>query len=85
MTLTIVLPPELEHALREQAAQSGQDLTAFILQAVREKIVKSRTLEEVCAPFAGAVEASGISEEEFDRFFDEARTEAWQQRQGNSP
>jgi hypothetical protein len=40
MTLTITLPPELEQKLREQAARGGQDLNAFILQAILEKIAR---------------------------------------------
>jgi predicted transcriptional regulator len=81
MTLTIDLPRELEEALRQHAARSGQDLSAFVLQAVREKIAKARTFEEVCAPFARAVEATGMTGDEFDRFFEEIREEIWQEKQ----
>jgi predicted transcriptional regulator len=85
MTLTIDLPPDLEQKLRQQAARSGQDVSAFVLQAVQEKIARARTFAEVCAPFARAVEASGISDEEFDRFFEEVREEVWQEKQGKRP
>ncbi len=82
MTLMIDLPPDLEKALRQFAARSGQDMSAFVLQAVREKIAKARTFEEVCAPFAEAVAAAGMTDEEFDRFFEEVREEVWQEKQG---
>jgi len=85
MTLTIYLPPDLEQKLRQQAARSGQDVSTFVLQAVQEKIARTRTFDEVCAPFAQAVEASGISDEEFDRFFEEVREEVWQEKQGKRP
>ena len=85
MTLIIDLPPDLEKTVRQHAAQSGQDVTAFVLQAVHEKIAKARTFEEVCAPFAQAVAASGITDEEFDRFFEEVREEVWQEKQGQRP
>jgi predicted transcriptional regulator len=85
MTVTIDLPPELETNLTEQAARSGQNVHALILQAIREKIAKARTFDEICAPFAQAVAASGISDEEFDRFFEEAREEIWQEKQSNRP
>jgi hypothetical protein len=46
--VTIDLPPELEKALRQQAARNGQDVSAFVLQAVQEKIAKARALDEIC-------------------------------------
>jgi predicted transcriptional regulator len=85
MPVTIDLPPELEQTIHEHAARNRQDVTAFVLQAVREKIARTHTFDEACAPFAQAVEASGISDEEFDRFFEEAREEVWQEKQGKKP
>lgn len=78
MTVIINLPPDLESTLRQQAARSGQEVSAFVLDAVKEKIAKSRTLDEVCAPFAQAVAAAGISDQEFDQFFEQSREEVWQ-------
>jgi predicted transcriptional regulator len=80
MTVTIDLPPELEEALRQQAVQTGQDVQVFVLQAVKEKIARALTFDEVCAPFARAVEATGMTDEEFDRFFEEVREEVWQEK-----
>jgi hypothetical protein len=81
MTVTISFPPDLESTLRQQAARSGQEVSAFVLDAVKEKIAKARTLDEVCAPFARAVTAAGISDEEFDEFFEQSREEVWQEKQ----
>ena len=47
MTVTINLPKELEKRLLEQAAKSGQDVGTFVLQAVKEKIAKVTTVEEM--------------------------------------
>jgi hypothetical protein len=77
--------PELEERLRQQAARSGQAVSAFVLRAVEEKIARSRTFDEICAPFARAVEATGMTDEEFDRFFEEARDEVWKEKQGKKP
>ena len=85
MSVSINLPPELEQTLRQQAARTGQDVSAFVLQAVREKIARARTFDEVCAPFARAVEAVGITDEEFDDFVEEVREEVWQEKQGKKP
>ncbi len=84
MTLSIELPPEVETALRLQAAQSGQDLRSFVVQAVKEKIGRVGSLREICAPFAKSVEESGMSDEEFDRFFEERRDEVWRQKQDSA-
>jgi hypothetical protein len=82
MTLTIDLPPELEEVLRQHAERSGQDVKEFVIRAVREKIAKARTFDQLCAPFAQAVEQTGISEDEFDRFFEEVREDIWREKQG---
>ena len=84
MTLTIDLPVDLEKTVRQQAARRGQDVTGFVLQAVEEKVAKARTLEEICRPFAKAVAATGITDQEFDDFFEEARNEVWQEKQGQA-
>jgi hypothetical protein len=84
MTLNIDLPPDVEETLRLQAARSGQDVRAFVVQAVREKIGRAGTFQEVCAPFSKAVDASSVSDEEFDRFFEERRDEVWRQKQDNA-
>ena len=83
MTLMIDLPPELEQALRLQAARTGRDMTSLVVQAVQEQIARSRPFDEICAPFARAVAASGMTDGEFDRFLEEARQETWRAKRDN--
>jgi hypothetical protein len=85
MTLTIDLPPDLEKTVRVEAAKNGQEVNVYVLQAVREKIAKARSFDEVCSPFVQAVEATGITDEEFDRFFEEVREEVWEEKQDRTP
>lgn len=85
MTVMIDLPPDLEKTVRQEAARNGQDVTAFVVQAIREKIAKARSFDDVCAPLAQAVAATGMSDDEFDRFFEEARDEVWHEKQGKKP
>jgi hypothetical protein len=82
MTLMIDLPVDLEQELRDRATRTGQDVTALVVQAVREQIARSRTFDETCAPFAQAVEASGMTDREYGQFFEEVRDRAWHDRQG---
>jgi predicted transcriptional regulator len=81
MALTIDLPPDLEKTVRQQAAKKGQDVSAFVVQAVNEKLAKMRSFDEVCAPLTQAITATGISDDELDRFFEEVREEVWQEKQ----
>ena len=40
MSVTIDLPPELEQSLRQYASWSRQEVSAIVVQAVREKIAR---------------------------------------------
>lgn len=77
MSVILEISPDLDEAVRQQAAKNGQDVNAFILKAVNEKLTKACSFDEVCTPFAEAVAATGITEDEFDHFFEEARDEVW--------
>jgi hypothetical protein len=85
MTVTIDLPPELETTLRQHAAGSGQDVRTFVLQAVQEKIARAQTFDQVCAPFASAVEAAGMSDDELETFFEGVREDVWQDKRKHGP
>jgi hypothetical protein len=85
MSVTIELPSDLELIVRTQAARVGQDVSAFVLQAIQEKITKAITLDQVCAPFAEAVVGTEMSEEEFDQFFEEVREEVLQEKRVQRP
>ncbi|HVC97555.1 MAG TPA: ribbon-helix-helix domain-containing protein [Pirellulales bacterium] len=83
MSVTINLPAELERSVRQHAARTGQDVSEFVLQAVKEKVAKACSFDEVCAPFAEAVAASGVSDREFDHFFEQVRDEVWHEKEGS--
>jgi hypothetical protein len=44
MSVTIVFPPDIEATLRERLARVPQNVTAFVVEAVREKLSRSQTL-----------------------------------------
>ncbi len=86
MTITITLTPETEETLRKRAAESGQTLEAFLQQLVeREARDGNRpaapTFDDILAPVRKGFQDSGLTEEELTGLFEEAREEAWQQRQ----
>lgn len=54
--------------LAEQAANSGQDISAVASDLI-ERAIARPTIDEVLAPFRKQVAESGMSDEELDAFF----------------
>jgi hypothetical protein len=71
MTITIELTLDEERRLQERAAQSGQDLTAYLRGLIREDLeipqaLGSRSVAEILAPIHEEFRESGMSEEELE-------------------
>lgn len=81
MSVTIELPPDIEATFRERLARVPQNVTAFVVEAVREKLSRSQTLDEICVPFAQSVAAAGVTDDELDQLFEKARENVWQAQQ----
>jgi hypothetical protein len=84
MSVILTFSPETEQKLHERAAQSGQTVEGFIRQLVEREVMGVNggqvsavppTWEQLCAPIAEAVEASGMTDDEVREFFTEVRTE----------
>ena len=90
MTVTLELEPEVELTAAEQAKAEGLPLEKYVESVVRESVFKRRRVEqlskksfdEILKPFRDEVEASGISDDELDNLFRQARGEASQARRG---
>ncbi len=85
MTLTIILPPDLEEELRSRASANGQGVAEYVVYALEEKLRGKPTVDEILAPFRKQVEASGMTDDELGSFWDEMREEVWQDKHGNRP
>ena len=80
MTITISLPPEV----KSQAAKDGLPLEDYVESLVeaatrrrnRIDLLAENSFDEILAPFRRNVEESGMSDEELDTLFREARKEA---------
>ena len=81
MTLTLTLPAGLERRLARQAEADGTTVEAAAVALLEKAAPPEKTFEEICAPFAAAFEASGMTEEEFDALIEEARQEVWEEQQ----
>lgn len=84
MTITIDLPPDVEEAVKIQAAKEGLPLEAYVTSLIQEgtkrrdrvDLLAEKSFDEILAPFRRNVEESGMSDEELDGLFTTARKEA---------
>lgn len=89
MTVTIELKPEIETSAAKQAEKDGLPLSEYLSFVLRDAVVKRDEIEklskltfrEIFAPVRRQVKESGISEDELTELLEEAREEAWQERQ----
>jgi hypothetical protein len=75
MTVTLELEPEVESLLEKRARAEGCDVQGYVQKLVEKEVNRERTFDEILAPFRDAVERSGISDEELDAVFTDARKE----------
>ncbi len=81
MTVTLELEPEVELTATKQAAEEGLLLAEYVESVVKDAILKCRrvqelsekSFDEILKPFRDEVEASGITDDELDELFTEAR------------
>ena len=84
MTITIDLPPDVEESVKTQAAKEGLPLEDYVKALVQEgtqrrdriDLLAEKSFDEILAPFRHNVEDSGISDEDLDGLFTNARKEA---------
>jgi hypothetical protein len=77
MTVTIHLRPETERQLSCEAARAGLTLAQYVQQLVEREagkgangaVTSGPSFEEMTGPFAKAVEATGMTEDELGDFF----------------
>lgn len=79
MTLVVQLPPEMEQELTIRAGESGREVADLARELIERGLHASRSIDEILAPFRAEVSQSGISDDELDAFFEEAREEVHQQ------
>jgi flagellar biosynthesis/type III secretory pathway protein FliH len=75
------LPPETRKALDEKAQHSGKSAADYVRDLIEADLLASRSFDEILAPMRQGFKESGMSEEELDALFEEAREEGYQERQ----
>ena len=74
-TIEVPLPEELLKLVDERARSTGLQREAYIRAVLSKDVTGEPCISEILAPFRDQVAASGISDEELDRLFAEARDE----------
>jgi len=77
MTVTLELEPEVESRLAEKAKSKGFDVNGYIKKLIEKDVNREQTIDEILAPFRKSVEESGMTDEELDNLFTEARKEVY--------
>jgi hypothetical protein len=76
----ISLPPEAETKLKERAHAAGKEVTEYVQQLLVNELAAPLSLAEAAEPLAKAVEASGVSDDEFTSLIVQARDAARRER-----
>ncbi|MCI0487819.1 MAG: hypothetical protein L0229_14600 [Blastocatellia bacterium] len=80
MTIILELEPEVESFLEKRAKAEGCDVQSYLKKLIEKDVNRKRTFDEILAPFRQAVEESGISDDELDSLFTEARKEVFEEQ-----
>ena len=82
MELTIIVPDEAKVALEQRARERGcSDVTMYIERLITTDLLAAKSFDEILAPIRKTFQTSGMSEDEIEAFFAEAREEVSQERE----
>jgi hypothetical protein len=73
MTLAVLISPQVEARLRQQAAAEGQDPGTYAAKLL-EHAVRRTTLDELLAPLRSQFAATGTTDEELVQQITDARS-----------
>lgn len=90
MTVALELEPEVELTAVAQTDEKGLPLEEYIESVVRETVLKRRrvqklsekSFDEILKPFRDDVEVSGMSEDELEELFTQARRDVLKEKRG---
>ena len=79
-TIELPLPEEFLRLVDEKAQTAALPREAYIRAVLSKDVSCGPSISEILAPFRDQVADSGISNEELDRLFSQAREESYQER-----
>ena len=82
-TIELPIPEELLLLVEQRARTAGLPREAYIRAVLSRGVNDQPSISEILAPFRDEVTASGISDEELDKLFSQARDECHRERSPN--
>lgn len=80
--IQVQLSDELLRRLDERARETGgMNRADYIRELIEEDVERQSSLDDILRPFRKQVEASGMTDAELTSLFDDAREEAFEERQ----
>ena len=81
MEFTITVPDDATVALEQRARERGcRDVTMYIERLITSDLLAAKSFDDILAPMRQTFQTSGMSEDEADALFAEAREEVYQER-----
>jgi hypothetical protein len=81
MSIQVELKPEVEAMLQKRAFDRGCDVAGYVERLIEKDVLAAQSFDEILAPIRQGFQESGMSEDELDALFEEAREDAFQARQ----
>ena len=81
MSIQVELKPEVEAMLQKRALDRGCDVAGYVERLIEKDVLAAQSFDEILAPIRQGFQESGMSEDELDTLFEEAREDAFQARQ----
>ena len=81
MELRIVVPDETKSALEQRARARGcSDVRKYVEQLISADLLAAKSFDEILAPIRKGFQQSGISEEDAEALFKDARDEVYREQ-----
>jgi hypothetical protein len=84
MELTITVSDDAKLALEQRARERGYtDAKQYVEQLIHTDLLAAKSFDEILAPIRKTFQESGMSEDELETLFEEAREEVYQERKAS--
>jgi len=81
MELTITIPDEAKAALEHRARERGcRDVTTYVERLITTDLLGAKSFDQILAPIRETFQAAGMSEDEVETLYADAREEVYRER-----
>ena len=81
MELTITVSDETKSALEQRAHERGyKDVSKYVERLISTDLLATKSFDDILAPIRKTFQESGMTDDELEALFEEAREEVYQER-----